>query len=278
MSNRFIGLFLLVALGGAWCVWGLAWLLGVFDDGPMTLPAQAVVAFGAFSPAAGALVVRRWIAREGFSDAGLRPNLRNSWPFYIVAWLLPLPVVGCIAALAGVLGLTFVHTDVSVTMVLSSLVSSLVLTPLFFGEEFGWRGYLQVRLFADRPIMSAVLTGLVWGVFHYPLFLLGFEGYENTALGLIVFTVFTVLMSIILGWLRQRTGGIWAGCLAHSAADMTGSLNAYLFYGGGQWILTSYAGVLAWIPLGIVCVWIALTSSRSTAGDRVVREQAHLTA
>jgi membrane protease YdiL (CAAX protease family) len=147
--------------------------------------------------------------------------LHNSWPFYIVAWLLPLPVVAGIAALAALLGLTFVHLDLSVSMVIGSLVSGLVLTPLFFGEEFGWRGYLQVRLFADRPITSAVLTGIVWGVFHYPLILLGFEGYENVALGLIVFPVFTVLMSIILGWLRQRTGGIWAGCVAHSAADIT---------------------------------------------------------
>jgi membrane protease YdiL (CAAX protease family) len=144
---------------------------------------------------------------------------------------------------------------------------ALVLTPLLFIEEFGWRGYLQVRVCADRPIMAAVVTGIIWGVFHYPLILLGFEGYENTALGLIVFPVFTVLMSIILGWLRQRTGSIWAGCLAHSASDMTGSLCAYFFYGGGQWILTSYAGVLAWIPLGVVCIWIVLTSSRIAGRD-----------
>jgi membrane protease YdiL (CAAX protease family) len=278
MNNRCIGMFLLIALGGAWSVWGLAWLLGVFDDGPMTAPAQVVVAFGAFAPAVAAYVVRRWVAREGFADAGLGLHLRNSWPYYVVGWLLPLPVVGCIAALAGVFGFAFVHSDLSVTMVLGALVSSLVLTPLFFGEEFGWRGYLQVRLVAGRPILAAVLTGLVWGVFHYPLIVLGFEGYENIALGLIVFPVFTVLMSIMLGWLRQRTGGIWAGCLAHSAADMTGGLSAYLFYGNGQWILTSYAGVLAWIPLGVVCAWIVLTSSRRTAHRRVVRDEAHVVA
>jgi hypothetical protein len=43
--------------------------------------------------------------------------------------------------------------------------------------------------FVERPIMSAVLTGIVWGVFHYPLILLGFEGNENIGLGHMVFPV-----------------------------------------------------------------------------------------
>ena len=166
MNKRYSGIFQLLALGGAWCIWGLGWLLGAFNDGPMTATAQAVVVLGAFAPATGAFIVRRWVAREGFSDAGLRPNLRSSWPYYVYAWLLPVPVVAAIVGLATVFGLTFVHSDLSVTMVLSTLISALVLTPLFFSEEFGWRGYLQVRVFTERPVVAAVVTGIVWGVFH----------------------------------------------------------------------------------------------------------------
>jgi uncharacterized protein len=33
-------------------------------------------------------VVRKWITREGFGDAGLRPNLRH-WPLYLLALLWP---------------------------------------------------------------------------------------------------------------------------------------------------------------------------------------------
>jgi membrane protease YdiL (CAAX protease family) len=253
-------IFLLMAVGGAWSLWGLAWLLGAFDAGPTSLPAQAAVALGAFSPALAAWVVRRWVAREGVADAGLGLHVGRGWPHYVFGWLLPLPVVGAIAGLAAGLGLSFVHTDLPPEVVLGALLGALVLTPLTFGEEFGWRGYLQVRWFRHQPLTAAVMTGLVWGVFHYPVILLGFEGYENVALGLVVFPVFTVLLSAILGWLRQRTGSIWAGCLAHAAANTTGgSLTAYLFYGGGQWLLTSYAGVLAWLPLGGVCAWILLT-------------------
>ncbi len=59
---------------------------------------------GAFAPAIAAFIVRKCIIREGFADAGLRPNF-GKWPYYIVAWLLPLVVVGCIVILASLLGL-----------------------------------------------------------------------------------------------------------------------------------------------------------------------------
>ena len=252
--------FLLIAVGGAWGIWGLAWLLGALDTSPV---GQVVVALGAFSPAVAAFVVRRWVTREGFADAGLRPNLRRAWPWYLVAWLLPLPVVGMIVGLAWALGLPFVRPELPMALVPAALGGSLATAPLFFSEEFGWRGYLQLRWFGDRPLLAAVLTGLVWGVFHYPLILVGFEGYENLAVGLAIFPVFTILQSIVLGWLRQRTGSVWVSCLAHAAANgIGGSLTAYLFLGGGSFLLTSYAGVLGWIPLGAICAWILLIGRR----------------
>jgi len=59
-------------------------------------------------------------------------------------------------------------------------------------------------LLADKPLLAAVATCLIWGVWHYPIILAGYERYESTLLGLLVFPVVTVLMSVILGWLRLR--------------------------------------------------------------------------
>jgi len=69
-----------------------------------------------------------------------------------------------------------------------------------------------------------------------------------------------MLLSVIFGWLRERTASIWVTCLAHSASNFAGgSLSAYLFVGSGSFLLTSFAGVLAWIPLGAIAAWIVLT-------------------
>jgi membrane protease YdiL (CAAX protease family) len=258
LAHQGVGVFLVITFGGAWGVWAIGWLLGMLNTGPI---GQLVVAFGAFAPALATFVVRRWITREGFGDAGLRPHLRQAWPYYLVGWLLPLPVVAGIVVLATALGITPTKPVLPPELVAAAVGGALVSSPLFFGEEFGWRGYLQIRLFEGRrPLPAALVTGLAWGVFHYPVILAGFEGYENPLVGLAIFPVFTILLSVILGWLRQRSGSVWCTCLAHSAANgIGGALTAYLFLGGGHFLLTSYAGILGWIPLGIVGAWVIIT-------------------
>jgi membrane protease YdiL (CAAX protease family) len=169
-------------------------------------------------------------------------------------------VVTVISALAIASGISPQPPIPPLSLILSALGGTLISAPLFIGEEFGWRGYLQLRLLARRPLLAAVATGLIWGVFHYPVILVGYEGYENAFLGLAIFPVFTILLSIILGWLRLKTDSVWVTCLAHAGANgLGGSLTAYLFLHSGQFSFLSYAGILAWIPLGAICAMLILT-------------------
>jgi membrane protease YdiL (CAAX protease family) len=259
MAPRVKGIlaFLLITFGVTWSVWGVAWLLGVLNT---SVSGQIIVAVGAFAPALATFIVRRWVTREGFADAGLRPHLLKKLPYYLVAWLWPLVGVGVIIAVASALGVVSIRSDVAPALVVGALAGALIATPLFFGEEFGWRGYLQLRVASGRPLLAAVVTGLIWGVYHYPVILAGFEGFENTLLGLIVFPITTVLLSIVFGWLRAKTGSVWVTCLAHSATNgVGGALLAYLYLGGGSFVLTSYVGVLGWIPLGLLCLGLLVT-------------------
>ena len=144
-------------------------------------PLLAVLAFvGAFSPAVAAFIVRKWITHEGFADAKLRLNLRK-WPYYLVGWLLPFVVVGCITLVAPLFG--FGRADFSLTRGINYMIQmgvpasklahpfllvaiwpiqAIFVAPILFGEEFGWRGYLQPRLFPQSPVLSAVVTGIIW--------------------------------------------------------------------------------------------------------------------
>jgi uncharacterized protein len=69
---------------------------------------------------------------------------------------------------------------------------------LFWGEEFGWRGYLQIRLLNYSPLKAVIAAGFIWAVWHYPLYFLGYSEYANTFIGLITATVFAILLAIIL--------------------------------------------------------------------------------
>ena len=280
---RGIAAFLVLAFGFAWVAWGLALASGVSPTADIGR-FQLFLVPGAIAPAIAAATVRKWVTHEGFADAGLHLNLRR-WPFYLVAGFLPLLAVVVIVGLAVATGLS--EPDFTLVRVLKTLapgrnlalpswvlpvlpaellLASVASSPLLFGEEFGWRGYLQLRLLAHRPLLAAIATGLIWGVWHYPLLLVGYQFPGHTVAGLAVFPVTTVLLSIIFGWLRLQSGSIWPACLAHAATNAVGmSLTMLLFLGGPNWLLVSYLGVLGWLPLGALSAWIVLTGRLAPA-------------
>lgn len=269
--------YLLIAFGLAWFLWEIALRMGPSANSPLF---QLAILPGSFGPAIASVVVRKWITREGFGDAGLRLNLRQ-WRYYLAGWSLPLLVVSAIVLLSVALGIA--NPDFTLERALRELtpegttlpslppgsffilpfqlmITALIAAPILWGEEFGWRGYLQVRLMGNRPLLSAIVTGLIWGLWHLPINLRGYNFPDQPVLGMLVFTVSTIMLSIIFGWLRTRTGSIWSASLAHSATNAVGgSLTLLLFTGGPNWIFVSYVGVLGWVPLGILCAWIVLT-------------------
>src|SRR5688572_27165994 len=93
--------FLVICFGLAWGTWEAALATGV---SVLDWQFQLYVLPGAFAPAIAAFIVRAWITREGFADAGLRPNVR-AWRYYLLAWLLPLFVVAAIVVQAVILGI-----------------------------------------------------------------------------------------------------------------------------------------------------------------------------
>ena len=266
--------FLVITFGLAWVNWILLWLMGVSPAGE-TQAFQLFALPASFAPAIAALIVRLWVTREGLADAGLGFNLRHKWHFYLLAWLLPLALIAVVVLLAPVLGIS--QPDFSMQRAyrdmgqspggpaLSSrlpvyLVMAILMTPLLWGEEFGWRGYLQIRLLAHRPLLAALVTGLIWGVWHYPLVLMGFEYPDQRMLGLLVFPVTTVLYAIILGWLFLRSGSIWPPSLFHATMNtIGGNVLLLLFRGGPNYIFVSHEGMLIWIPMAFVSAWIILS-------------------
>jgi len=289
-STRGIVVYLLIAFAMAWFFWCIPLLFG------LTLRSPSYFLFllsGAFSPAVAGVVVRKWVTHEGFSDAGLRLNFRNNRRYYLIAWLLPLVVVAVILLLAVVFRISTPDFSLERAMntlasgrnpleivpralrfplvgVLQALVISIIAAPILWGEEFGWRSYLQIRLMAHRPVLAAIFTGVIWGIWHYPINLQGYNYPDNRILGLFIFPVFTVLLSIIFGWLRLKTGSIWSACLAHAATNaIVGGLTIFLFMGAPNWVFVGYTGILSWIPLGGVCAWIILTGQLAPENKRI---------
>ena len=277
-QSRGIVVYLAIAFGLAWLLWETLLRLEIFAGPSLS---QLAILPGAFAPAIAAIVVRKWVTGEGFSDAGMRPRLRQNWKYYLIGLFLPFVVTTIIVGLAIITGTGKPNLELqniiamlapgaeinpSAVSFLWILVpmqltwSALLTAPLLWGEEFGWRGYLQPRLFPGRPLMAAVVTGTIWGVWHYPLNLRGYNYPEHSLLGLLIFPVSCILISIIFGWFMTRSTSIWTVCLAHSATNaIGGSLTLLLFLGKADFLFTGYLGLLSWIPLGALAAWIVLT-------------------
>lgn len=85
----------------------------------------------------------------------------------------------------------------------------------FFGEEYGWRYFLQ-------PIMQkkfglrrgVILLGLLWGIWHLPINLFYYSP-ETSLQSILIQLAGCVGMGIFFGWVYMRTHNIWAVTIIH---------------------------------------------------------------
>jgi membrane protease YdiL (CAAX protease family) len=198
-----ITLFVALTFGLSWAIW-----LGL---GALGVPFLVRTAIGMFGPAAAATLVRGPLRREGFADAGLRPvgrdHPRAGW-LYVAAYLVPPALITAGIGFSLLVGyqhwtdpsaalqdivrqqLAATHRPLSRRLSLPQLATILLIVQLVeaftigvvinmvftFGEEFGWRGYLLPRLAPLGGAWAAILTGVVWGLWHAPLIVL--SGYN----------------------------------------------------------------------------------------------------
>jgi membrane protease YdiL (CAAX protease family) len=188
--------FVLLAYGVSW----LLWLPAVLAGGGMPL-----VVAGAFGPAVAAAVVIRC------TGGSIRQWLRAAFRFRIPARYY-LYALGLPAALAAVMNgvLAVLGYDVDPALALERLpayLSTFAFVAVLGGgqEEFGWRGFalplLQRRW---RPWQATLILGLVWGVWHVPLYgLLGF--------------VLPLFLAFFYTYLYNSTGSVLACVLLHAS-------------------------------------------------------------
>ncbi|MEJ2852311.1 MULTISPECIES: CPBP family glutamic-type intramembrane protease [unclassified Saccharothrix] len=253
-----VRVFLLLSFGLAWAGMIGAAVLGFSTANPLVqLPF-------AFAPAIAALVVR-WRG-EGFADAGLRLLFRQAWWHYLLAWLAPFAFAAASMGVAVLLGFTLEPVPWWLYAVLLAGVP--LLTPVYWGEEFGWTSYLRLRLFPDRPTTSTLATGLVWAVWHYPLAFTGYVEFDNVVLGLAVWTVSFLCQEVLLSWLRLASGTVWTASLAHAGNNMVLSLLLGAMLPGVDALAVT---VVLTVPMAIVAGWLLVTGrtgERRPAGAR----------
>ncbi|WP_031167788.1 CPBP family intramembrane glutamic endopeptidase [Streptosporangium roseum] len=250
-------LFLLTAYGLAWLFALPIWLTGASLASPLIMvsgvammftPALAVLAVRLYGRrrAAPGTTWREWAGRTGLT---LGERRGRTLALVVMAWF-GTPLLAAVAiALSAALGLLSVDLDglslfrdglaaasrgqaspvdpgtlAVVQIAVAFLIAPLINSVAAFGEEWGWRGWLLPRLMPLGTWRALLVSGVIWGVWHAPLTLRGYNYPEIGAWAAPLFVVFCVVYGALLGWLRLHSGSIWPAVVGHGALNASASL------------------------------------------------------
>lgn len=272
-DSKGVASFIAMAFGGAFI---MAWDLER-SQAPKLMQLTTVVVPIALCPGIAAFLTRWLKTEEKLWDTGT--GLKR-WGYSAGAILTPMLIAVVAQKLAqpaqamvpGWLEMTFIKGDSgglagllgAVGLIVQLLLLTGIVTPVMLVQEYGWRGYLQRRIFKKRPVAAAVATGLIWGLWLALItqraYRLGWAGMPEI---LALVTAGTVSLSVILGWLEEKTGGIWAGGFLHAAAAAAGgTLIIAPIYFSSKAVWVSALGAWFLIPIALMAVLVLILCRR----------------
>lgn len=135
---------------------------------------------------------------------------------------------------------------------LQGLIAGVTINALFgFGEELGWRGFLQKELGLLGFWKSSFLIGLIWGIWHAPLILQGHNYPEHPAAGVLMMTIASMLLAPVFSYIRLKAKSVIAAAVLHGTFNGTGGLAIILLKGGSD-LTVGMTGLAGFIVLAAV--------------------------
>lgn len=157
--------------------------------------------------------------KERRKSYGLKwQNWKTSLFCIVLFLLLYFLRAGINFAVTGQLNLfTSILTSPDTWIYIASMPLSFLLAFIaFFGEEYGWRYYLQPILQKRFGLRYGVLIlGLIWGLWHLPVDLFFYTSPSQGLIMLVSQMITCVTYGIFFGYVYMRTNNIWAVVVIH---------------------------------------------------------------
>ncbi|MCW5875315.1 MAG: ATP-binding cassette domain-containing protein [Anaerolineales bacterium] len=308
LDTRRISIFLAITFGIAWLTALVVYLTGGTVDSPVlftvagtsvSLALVLIATVYMWSPAI-ANILTRTITREGWKDSGLRlPLGERRWWTWALAWVLPaaLTLLGALLyflvfpqhydpellgfkamvdAAIEAQGQQPIPLDIW-TLLLVQLGQGVLLSPIVnslfaFGEEFGWRAYLQDKLMPLGFRKAMLLLGAIWGVWHAPVIAMGHNygfGYPGAPwTGILAMTWFSIAAGVIFGWLTLRGRSVWPAVIAHGAINGIAGINVLFLHPEAQpnpLLGPLPVGIIAALPWTLLAAYLFWRSDKDAA-------------
>ena len=137
----------------------------------------------------------------------------------------------------------------------SAFITPVLALVITFGEEYGWRGFLQGELVKLGKVRGIALVGFIWGVWHAPVIVMGhnYPGYPVT--GVLLMIVYCVLLGFILGYAKLKSGSVLLAAYLHGVNNQAWGFLAMLVYKPHDPVFSFGAGLYG---LGLMAVFTGL--------------------
>jgi hypothetical protein len=267
--------FLAITFGITYAIEGALILAGLRLTGAPPLYGQLVLAGLMWVPSVATVITIKWITHEGFAITNLHIG---SWRPYLISALVVPACFIIVYALTWLLGLgkpdwelanlrAFMTSTGAETPTMPS--STLVLPAVFlasfflgptingvfgFGEEFGWRGYLLPKLMPLGKLKAYIVLGVIWGLWHAPLVLIGFNYPGHPLLGIVGMMVMTTTIGIYINEMALRNrSSILAGWIHGAFNGQAYGIWRILFPSVNPLVggFTGVVGAAVWLIVGL---------------------------
>ena len=257
LLNRRLVIFFAVAFGITWSAWSvLGWMARARMVAYGLWPFMVLYVMGGLGPTIAAYIAVLSTSAQAplreFHRRLFRWRVAGRW--YVIAIALPV-------SLAIISTMIVIHLNRDLAGALS-VRPWIMFLPLFAMmivggglEELGWRGVAQPELTsAIGPAKAALLVGLVWAIWHVPLFFL--PGVSQYGGNFPVFAIGVIANALMLGWLYSRTDSILLCIVFHASSNAITALGFAIPHGSGWWVLLGpclnvLVGALLWFALPV---------------------------
>jgi membrane protease YdiL (CAAX protease family) len=175
--------------------------------------------------------------------------------WYLIALLGPVALLAAAASVNVLAGAQVVTEGPLVDWLELGQLFVVQVVGVFFGawEELGWRGFALPRLLKKvSPLVASLGVGVLWAVWHLPLFMSGDLPWADAASLVVLSILFTAV------FVRTKQGVLIA-FLMHAAFNAAGGIAVPLFEGSDRvqmfWSMTAVTAVVAVAVISMQARW-----------------------
>ena len=113
--------------------------------------------------------------------------------------------------------------------ILSGLMAGATINALFaFGEEIGWRGFLIKEMKGVKFMKASMITGAIWGLWHFPIILNGHNYPQHPVIGVFMMILMCMTLTPILNYFRLKSGSVIVPAIMHGTINAVVGLSNML--------------------------------------------------